>query len=192
MPNNVYRAPASSERTKASKIRAKIKLGQTLESDEAAWFADYESAREATAARGASQSKKISYTEEEHQAVGEGESAAVAAAAGAAMVTAEGNRLDSVISLAMASMKEANELLLTMTRQMMKRTEGFEETLIKMMQSQVKLVDQHRENAIRATDAEIRAIEAEANQGGEKDEISDMIKEILPAMMAQISARQQK
>lgn len=192
MPNNVYRAPASSERTKASKIRAKIKLGVELDSDEAAWIADYEAAREATAARGASQSKKISYTEEEHQAVGEGESAAVAAAAGAAMVTAEGNRLDSIIALTMTSLRQANDLLLTMTTQMMKRTEGFEETLIKMMNAQVKLVDQHRENALRATSAEIRAMEAEAGQEPEKDEINEMLKEILPAVMAQISARQQK
>jgi hypothetical protein len=190
MSNNVKTSPRASERVKASQIRAKIKLGQQLESDEAAWFADYQAARDAVQTeKAASRARKVSYTEEEHEAVGEGESAAVAAAAGAAMVTADGQRLDGIVSLAMASMTQANQLLMDMTANMMKRTEGFELTLIRMMEAQADLVNQHRENAIRATDAEIRAMEAESEHGEKEDSISQMVKELLPALIQQLNAR---
>lgn len=184
MPNNVSKGPTASERVKASKIRAQIKTGQQINSDDAAWFADYVQAREDTAkARGASQSRKVTYSEEEASAVGEGDGVAAAAAAGA-MVKEEGQRLDSIISLSMASMKEANELLMTMTRSMMKRTEHFEITLVNMMNAQANLVTAHRENALRAVDAEIRAMEAEKGAG--EDGLSKLATELLPLLIEQM------
>lgn len=184
MSDNVSRGPSPSARVKASKLRAKIKMGQELDTDEAAWFADYEAARDAAAtakaSRGASQSRKVSYTEEESAAVGEGDPIVAAAAAGAVEREA-GQRLDSVIALSMASMKEANELLLTMTKQMMKRTENFEITLVKMMEAQANLIHSHRENALRATDAEIRAMELEKGAG--EDGISKLASELLPLLI---------
>lgn len=189
MGRNVTKGPTPTERVRASRIRAAVKAGTEVDSEDAAWFADYEAAREVTAqSRGASQSRKVSYTEEESQAVGEGDAAASAAVHGA-MVTAEGQRLDHIIALSMASLKDANELLMTMTRNMMKRTEGFEQTLINMMNAQAALVNQHRENALRATEAEIRAIEAESERGEEKDEINEAVKELLPALLEAISNR---
>lgn len=187
MPRNISPGPTASERTRASRIRAALKMGQEIDSEDAAWFADYETAREATAqakaSRGASQSRKVSYTEEESAAVGEGDPIVAAAAAGAVEREA-GQRLDGIMALSMASMKEANELLLTMTKQMMKRTENFEITLVKMMEAQANLIHSHRENALRATDAEIRAMELE--KGAEEDGLSKMAAELLPILMERL------
>lgn len=176
--------PSTTERVKASKIRTKIQVDPgSVTTEEAAWFRDYEAAREKVAqARGASQSRKVSYTEEESAAVGEGPEAAAAAASALPMaVKEEGQRLDSILTIGIAALKESNQVYANLVATMMKRTENFETTLVKMMSAQADLINAHRDSAIAQTEAEVRAIAAESGQ--EKDGISKMVEELLPLLL---------
>lgn len=176
--------PSTSERVKASKIRASIKAGKEVSTEEAAWFADYEQAREKVVqTRGASQSRKVSYTEEETAAVGEGSPEAAAAAASAlpAAVKEEGQRLDSILTIGIAALKESNAVYGQLVGHLIRRTENFEDTMVKMMRAQTDLLHAHRENALKAIDAEVRAVAAEAGQ--QEDGISKLANELLPLLI---------
>ncbi len=95
----------SADRSKAYKLRAKLKGGLILLPSEEDWLRDYEAQLRAKGAPdfGASASEKVIHVEERHAAVGTGEAASHAAAAGA-MVREEGKRLDALIAQATASM----------------------------------------------------------------------------------------
>lgn len=95
----------SADRSKAYKLRAKLKGGLILLPSEEDWLRDYEAQLRAKGSPdfGASASEKVIHVEERHAAVGTGEAASHAAAAGA-MVREEGKRLDALIAQATASM----------------------------------------------------------------------------------------
>jgi hypothetical protein len=96
--------PGPSERTRAYKLRQKVKAGQILLPTEDDWLRDYEAAQRARGGPdvGASASERVVHVEERTAAVGTGDAAAAAATAGA-MVREEGKRLDALIAQAIAS-----------------------------------------------------------------------------------------
>jgi hypothetical protein len=183
-------SPSPAQRVRASKLRGRAKAGLPLSPEEAAELHDYESDR--AEAKGASQSRRVSYTEEESAAIGTGSAAAEAAAAGA-MVREEGRRLDSVLTVGITALRTACDQYAKMVETMSRRTEKFEETLVKMMTAQTNLIDRVRESELERIDAEINAaaIAAEAEQAGEKggDAISKMVEELLPVFLAKLGGK---
>lgn len=99
-------AVPASDRTKASKLRAKLRAGVMLMPSEEDWLRAYEATLRAKGSPdfGASASEKITSThvEERHAAVGTGDAAAHAVVAGA-MVREEGKRLDALIAQSIAA-----------------------------------------------------------------------------------------
>jgi hypothetical protein len=174
----------AANRARASKLRGIARAGGSLSPEDAAWLADYDEARGVTAderqAFGASKARKVSYVEEEQEAVGTGGAAAEMAAAGA-MVREEGRRYDSLISVGITALRYANDLQTKMVEQLLERNRNLEEAHVQMMQAAGK---QH-----------IRSIEAEAElvrlrtmmeDPEKKDEIAQLAEQFMPFIMAKL------
>ena len=163
-PNN----PAARQR--AYRIRRKISNGKPVEPEDAAWLHDYERAQ----SKGASASRRVSYTEEEHAAVGTGSAAEVAASA--AMVREEGRREDSLADKGMDAMERANNRLEKMVDFCMARMQVLEDSHLDMWAK-------HRESRMREVDAEVALIEAQAANEGKEDDLAKTAAELLPLVL---------
>lgn len=176
----VIEKPTASHRVKAAKLRKALRMGQTLDPDDAAWLADYEHRRDSAAeavASGRSASRKVSYTEEEHAAEGTG-SAAAEAAALASATREEGRRIDSLVQLGMTSLVQACGMYQQMTAALLKRTENFE-------RAQVDMLAAMREHYLARTEAEAELVRAQAeNKDG--GEVSKLVEMLMPAIMAKL------
>jgi uncharacterized small protein (DUF1192 family) len=177
------------ERTKAARIRLKVKAG-TATVDDLAYLHDYDQGKQqypgrppgvpqtpprgGRAARG---HRRVSYTEEESAAAAEGDSAVVAAAMGAAVAREEGRREDSLADRGIAALERAFHRQEKMVEFFMARMEMLEH-------AHLELLTTNRELRIRQTDAEIALMEAESQQ---KDDINEAAQALLPALLKQLN-----
>lgn len=165
-------------RAKATRLRRKVEE-ETATPEEIAWLDDYERRRTSTS-KGASASRKVSYTEEEHAAVGTGTAAEVAAHA--AYAREEGRREDSLADKGMAALDRAFARQEKLVDFMMARMQLLEDSHLSMWAA-------HRDSRIREVDAEIALMKSEAEGEGKEDNISAMAAELLPLIMKQLKAK---
>jgi len=171
IPPNDPSNPAARQR--AYRIRHKVANQKPVTPEDAAWLHDYERAQ----SKGASASRKVSYTEEEHAAIGTGSAAEVAASA--AMVREEGRREDSLADKGMQAMERANDRLEKLVDFCMARMQVLEDSHLEMWAK-------HRESRMREVDAEVALIEAQAANEGKEDDISKTAAELLPMILKQL------
>ena len=136
-------------RTKAYRLRGKVKKGEDVTAEEAAWLADYEKAQ----AMGASASRKVTYSEEEHAAVGTGSAAEMAAAG--VLAREEGRRFDYLLTAGIDALMKACEMYRQMAGQCLERTGQMEDVHMSMLGSV-------REHYIARVGAEADALRAAA------------------------------
>jgi len=136
-------------RSKAYKLRARLRKNEQLSPEEIAWLDDYERAQRAGASVGASASERVVHIEERAAALGTGTAAEVAAAA--ALSREEGRRVDYLIHAGMDCLVNACKLHETMTRTMLERLGQLEDVHLAMLGSV-------REHYIARTEAEAESI----------------------------------
>lgn len=179
-------SPTPSNRVRASQLRAKAKAGAMLSPEDAAWLADYDQARARTAdARdskenlGASKGRKISYTEEEQESVGVGDSMVAQTAAAGAMVREEGRRLDSLVTVGIAALRESVEVYKTISTtvltQILDRNKNLEEAHVDMMRAMSKQYLARVE-----AEGEIARLEKETGGEEKKDGIAELAEQLMP------------
>jgi len=169
-----------SARTRASYIRKKVKAG-TAKPEEIAWLGEFEQKKSA-GARGASASRRVSYTEEEHAAVGEGDATVAQVAAASAMVREEGRREDSLADRGIKALERAFDRQEKLVDFMMSRMKVLEDSHLEMWAA-------HRDSRLREVDAEIALIKKESEEDDKPDQISEMVAEILPEVIKAIKQR---
>lgn len=154
-------------RQRAYRLRARTKKGETLEPDDVGFLAAYEAAQ----ARGASASRKVTYSEEEHAAVGTGSAAEIAAAG--MLAREEGRRIDYLATVGIKALVEACGMYRDMTQQLLERT---------MHQDQVhmEILGTAREHFIHRTEAEVALMKSEAERQDEQG-----VEQQLGAILAQ-------
>lgn len=162
-------------RTKAARLRGKVRSGVTLSPEEIEWLGAYEAQQRATATStapfGASASERIIQIEERAASVGSG--AAAEAAAMGALAKEEGRRVDNLVRAGIDSMHRACQLYESMARTMLARMQALEDVHLGML-------DAVREHYMARTEAEAEVIRSEADnddKGG--------VKEMLAAMLMQ-------
>lgn len=170
---------SSAARSKAYKLRAKVRGGGILLPSEEDWFRAYEKAQRARGAPdiGASASEKVIHVEERHAAIGTGDAAAHAAAAGA-MVKEEGKRLDSLIaqstaamSAGMTAMQRACELHEAMAENMLADRQADREEMRTLMAS-------IRTHYLARIDAEGAAQKAQQADGDPMGQVLQLMQEL--------------
>lgn len=168
-----------SERTYASRLRLKARAG-TATPEELAWLDNYDRTKEdpGRPSRAASARRRVSYTEEESAAAGEGEGVA-AVYAHAAMAREEGRREDSLADRGIAALERAFARQEKLVDFMMARMQMLEDSHLEMW-------GKHRDSRMRETEAEIALVEAQAAAEGKGDEISTAVTELLPHILKQI------
>lgn len=170
--------PSPSDRTTAAKLRLKVKVGQPLTLDEAAWLETYEDGQNARAeAIGASQAKRVSYTEEETQNIGTGE-AAMTAVGAATMAREEGRRYDMLLTVGIQALRTATDTYGRMVEQILSRNAQLEKSHVEMM---VAMRTHFLARVEAEADAERLAKEIEG--GEEKDGIGKLAEQLLPYLV---------
>lgn len=175
-------APTPANRARASQLRAAIRRGAIPTAADAAWLADYDAERDRVAegrgSRGASRGRRVSYTEEETEAVGEGSSAVAEMAAAAATSREEGRRLDSLITVGITALREAADMYKSMTSALLERNRDLEAAHVSMVRAS------SREYLARIeAEGEIARLEKEADPDGKKDGIERLAEQLLPFLM---------
>jgi len=164
------------DRTRASRFRLRLKSGQTLLPEEAAWLADYESKLTSTAHR----SKKLLHVEETAEAATG--NAALELAMGAAMTREEGQRLDSILNISLTMMTRACEMMHRLAEQCLKDKLADGETHRALLESV-------RTHYLEKVDYEAQLREAladaEKNDGG----VDGMIQQMMPAIIQEFLTR---
>jgi hypothetical protein len=166
-----------SSRARASYIRRKVKAG-SAKPEEIAWLGEFEQKKE-PGSRGASAHRRVTFTEEESAATGEGDATVAQVAAAAAMVREEGRREDSLADKGMQAFERANiwlEKLLAFAFQRMQVLED----------SHLEMWSKHRDSRIREVDAEIELNKALAEQDGKPDAITELATQLGPVLIAQL------
>lgn len=149
-------ATRGADRTRAHRIRARVKRGDAVEPIEAAWLSDYEQSQ--AGSMGASASRRVSYTEEEHAAIGTGSAAEVAAAA--ALAREEGRRFDYLLTAGIDALMKACGMYKEMATIILARNQQMEDVHLGMLGSV-------REHYIKRVEAEADAIRLEAEKQNE-------------------------
>lgn len=173
--------PTPSERTKAAKLRLALKAGKPISLEDAAWLEQYEQGQQTRAeAIGASQTRRVEYSEEETQAIGTGD-AALAAAGLASATREEGRRLDSMLSVSMTAMSRAFDMSLRMCELMANRNEKLEGAHVRMMEA----MRGHYLARVEAEgEADALAKQLEAGEDGEgKDPLGKLAEQLLPFLL---------
>jgi len=154
------------ERARANRLRNKQRELRDLTEDEKSWLEAYQERLQRLPGGGdvgasKAATRKVTYSEEETaaEAVGTG-SAAETAAAAAMVVTAEGRRIDNLLSLSMQIMRNAVETYQKMAQQML--SERAEDAKIHR-----QLLETVRVQMIERAEAEADLIEAEAEHQAE-------------------------
>jgi hypothetical protein len=179
-------SPNPGNRVRAATLRARQRAGGFLAPEDAAWLADYEEARSRTRDKrddslGASRARKVSYTEEEQEAVGSGSSAVAEVAAAGAMVREEGRRYDSLISVGITALRTACDMQSKMVEALLERNRDLESAHVSMMQASGK-------QYIRSVEAEAELVKIKQEMGGDekKDAIAEMAEQLLPFILAKM------
>jgi hypothetical protein len=165
-------------RARAHKLRLQMRANMGLDEADSTWLAGYEEQRAATSegiSRGASRGRKVSYTEEEHEAAGEVDAAAAAAAG--AMVREEGRRLDSMIGVSMTAMQKAFDMSMKMCQMMSDRNRELETAHVSMMEA----YRSHFLGRVEA-EAELEVMKRTAEEG-DKDSLSSLAEMLLPYIL---------
>lgn len=165
-------------RTKASKIRTRIRAGAQVTPEEAAWLADYEEEQRRPKDVGGSRSERIINIEERSEAVGTGAAAEVAAAA--AMTREEGRRLDYLLQGSVNALMKAVETYKSVTETLLERTLAMEEVHMGMLGT-------IREQYIARTQAEVDAIAQ-----GAKENDNALLNELGSALIGQLTKAPKK
>jgi len=153
--------PSPPERARAYRLRAKLRHGDALEPEDAAWLSDYEKTRD----EGASASEKITHTEERRIATGTGAAAETAAAA--AFEREAGRREDSLAKIGIEALREACVAYRDMMKELRVRNRDLEEVHLAML-------DAVREQYHARTQAEIDKMQAEAAAEEQQDPLTKM------------------
>jgi hypothetical protein len=150
-------------RNRAYRLRSKVRQKETLEPEDAAWLADYETAQSV----GASASSRTVHVEETQLAVGTGSAAEAAAAA--SLAREEGRRLDYLTGAAIKALAASGEIIQRaadmygrMTAAMLERNQQLEDVHLGMLGAV-------RENYLARTQAEVDAIQAQSKDGNVQD-----------------------
>jgi len=155
-------------RSKAYRLRARVKKGEQLRPEEVAWLDDYDRAQRSSAHYGVSASERVVHIEE--RAAAEGTGAAAETAAAAALAREEGRRVDYLVHAGMDCLVNACKLHETMTRTMLERLGQLEDVHLAMLGSV-------REHYIARTEAEAEAIKG----GGQENAIvAALLERLLP------------
>ncbi len=181
----------AAHKQKSYRIRKQVENGTPISSEEAEWFAAYEDRirRNAEAkvvnpdgSIGASRNRKVSYTEEDSQAIGMGEAAAIAASS--ALAREEGKRLDNLMDRAISSMERGNNFMEKACMMFSKMTEHCLNQSKTMMDTHISILDSLREHHIARTAAESELVAAGlAEKSDETDNLAeDMIRGVLSGM----------
>jgi hypothetical protein len=176
---------------KAYRIRRQVENGSPVTSEDAEWFAHYEDAIRRKAeervvnpdgSMGASKNRKVSYTEEESQAVGMGEAAAIAASS--ALAREEGKRLDNLMDRAITAMEKGNGFMEKACVMFSKMTEHCLAQSKTMMDTHIQILDSLREHHIARTEAESELVAAGlAEPPDETNDIAgDLVKGVLQGL----------
>lgn len=165
------------ERQRAYRIRSRVKVGAAVEPEDVAFLADFEAR---TKNAGASSSRKVSYTEEEHAAAGIGTAAEMAAAG--MMAREEGRREDNLARIGMDALKAANELLMSIVKENRKQASDLQAVHLQMLGTV-------REQYLARTNAEIETMRAEAaaEEEGKRDGIDGLAEQLLPMLLERMS-----
>lgn len=163
--------PTSMDRSRAYRLRAKLRHGDALEPEDAIWLTGYE---KQTRDEGASASEKITHTEERRIATGTG--AAAEAAAAAAFEREAGQRTDSLARIGIEALKECVTAYKSMTQELRLRNRDLEEVHLSML-------DSVREQYHARTQAEIDAMQTQAELEKAEDPISAMAREFAPTII---------
>lgn len=175
--------PTPLERARAYRLRVKIRKGDTIEAEDAAWLGQYERAADsgddAGAAFGASASSRTIHVEEKRAAVGTGDAAVVAAHA--ALAREEGRRIDflteagiKALEAAATQSRQAADLYASMVKDLLARTKTLEEVHLSML-------DAVREQYLARTQAEVDALQAQG-----KDDKDDLANQLLAMILPRL------
>lgn len=142
------------------RIRAKVRVHAPVSPEDAAWLGDYERAgterRGDSAGASRSASRKVSYTEEEHQAAAVGTGSAAEMAAAAAMSREEGRRLDSIVDRGIGALERACNAWEKMTAALLKERQADAQTHRALLESL-------RSHFLARAEAEASLIKSEAD-----------------------------
>jgi hypothetical protein len=189
------------DRQRAYRIGKLIREKRPVSDDDLAWLTEYKKQQ----AKGASRSKKVTFTSEENEAVGTGDAAVAAALAAPQLAKEEGRRIDSLIreatnaTSAMGKIATgAFELLLKFSTAVLERNGKLEQNNIGMLdtfrKSHVELTRAHaalvRQQAEQEADEITRDAEERAQDGeGGSDMVEGIIQQFLPVIVAEMQKR---
>lgn len=150
------------DRTRAYRLRAKVKKGEELDPADQLWLAEYEEKQAGTGhgSIGGSMSERIVNVEERFAAAGTGTAAEAAAAA--AMAREEGRRIDYLLQAGLGALTKSFEMQVKMNELMMQRMET-------MTDVHLGILGTMREQYIARTQAEIDLMQAQ--EGNEVNEL---------------------
>lgn len=179
-------AGTASNRSKATKLRAKARAGAVLTPEEAAWLGDYEAARERVGndSMGASRGRRIHYTEEENESVGVGSSAVAEMASAGAMSREEGRRYDYLMTIGMTALERSNKAWEKMVETLLERNGQLEHAHVEMMHASAGEYMRRIK-----TEAAIEQMKTNIEAGEEKpDMLSQIVEMLAPMMIAKLGA----
>jgi hypothetical protein len=187
MDNNAPNPGIAAHKQRAYRIRKMVENGTPVSTEDAEFFAQYEDAIRRKAEEklgdfGASKNRKVSYTEEETQAVGMGDAAMVAASAAA--TREEGKRLDNLMDRAITAMEKGNGFMEKACVMFSKMTEHCLAQSKTMMDTHIQILDSLREHHIARTQAESELVAAGlADEPDETNELAgDLVRGVLQGM----------
>jgi hypothetical protein len=171
------------DRAKASMIRRKVKR-DSVTPEELAWLEEFEQ-KKSPNARGASAHRKVTFTEEESAAVGEGTASVAVVAAHAAMAREEGRREDNLADRGIRALERAFARQEAMVDFMMARMKLLEDVHLQMW-------DQNRDLRIKQAETEIEIMQREAAEEGKGDSINEMVTQLMPMILKRLNGSQAK
>lgn len=156
------------DRTRAYRLRAKVKQGETLDPADQLWLAEYEERQRGVGhgSIGASATERIINIEERAAAVGTGTAAEAAAAA--AMAREEGRRIDYLAKTGIEALVKSFEMQVKMNEVMLQR-------MVQMEDVHLAMLGTVRENYLARTQAEVDLMQAQSEEGGEVNQLVQLL-----------------
>lgn len=174
--------PAPKQRARAYRLRAKLRRGDALETEDATWLNDYEKGTRSDDGPdiGASASSRTIHVEEKRLAVGTGAAAETAAAA--AMAREEGRRLDFLTDSAAAALKAGTEALVAAAAQSRAACEVYKGIVVELNsrtqtleEVHLSMLDAVREQYLARTQAEVDALQKDGKEGLENQLLGALV-----------------
>jgi uncharacterized protein YciI len=155
------------ESNRAGRIRLRLKARQRVAPADLTWLSEYEKTHGKNYGRSASGSRKVSYTEEETNAAAEGLGSAADIAAAAMVTRAEGERLDSILTIGIKALTEAVNCYKSMTAALLEERQADAQTHRALLESL-------RSHFLERAEAEAELIRVEADHAA-KDNAGDTL-----------------